>query len=578
MQLAVLAVGSAIGLYYGWRLFWFLTDDAYNAFRYISNSMQGHGYVWNPWPFRPVEGYTSFLWVVLLDLVWRWFGIEPPAAANGLALAFAYLTLLLGALMVLRLPLGESLRRHRVLLAGLVLFAVLTNRTFLAWASSGLETSMFNCFLTLWIFCCLTRPAFGRGWLATSTAAAALCYLTRPEGLLLVVITVGLVGIAVWMHRTTPRRAFGHLVASFPLLAVPIHLLWRWNVYGVWLPNTYYAKTIVGRLWYESGLQYLACFVIEYALWMWCGLLVVLLAARLLRLRSGIRLAPPAREALPLGIASVNRRPFPKLPLSIAQAAVLLALVGQLSYYTLVVGGDHFEYRVYSHLILLIFISSVWLLNALQLRLRWAVTFLLCFTLLSWPIPWMHWFTTHTRTTRQQTGYMKASVAQAVQDRLPATPGVLLRYLRGYDAMQFWLIDHAIGMRHQEHKVFLEFLLDAYPSRAEGLTVPDEEYPVMVTTGVGAWVLPTVNAIDPFGLNDYVIARNHDLLPGRTLAHERKPPPDYMECFMPNVTVSNKQIIIQQRAVPLTAETIMACEQRFTAMVTGGQDNTEGSR
>ena len=64
-----------MGLFAGWKAFWFLTDDAYIAFRYIGNSMDGYGYVWNVPPFLPVEGYTSFLWVALLDVVWRFTGI-----------------------------------------------------------------------------------------------------------------------------------------------------------------------------------------------------------------------------------------------------------------------------------------------------------------------------------------------------------------------------------------------------------------------------------------------------------------------------------------------------------------------
>ena len=84
----VVLVLAAAGLFAGWKLFWFLTDDAYIAFRYASNSMAGHGYVWNPPPFKPVEGYTSFLWVTLLDMVWRTFGVPPPQSANWLSLSW----------------------------------------------------------------------------------------------------------------------------------------------------------------------------------------------------------------------------------------------------------------------------------------------------------------------------------------------------------------------------------------------------------------------------------------------------------------------------------------------------------
>lgn len=65
--------------------------NAYIAFRYVSNSLAGHGYVRNPPLFRPVEGCTSFLWVLLLDGVWRDFAIEPPVSANYLALLFAWM-------------------------------------------------------------------------------------------------------------------------------------------------------------------------------------------------------------------------------------------------------------------------------------------------------------------------------------------------------------------------------------------------------------------------------------------------------------------------------------------------------
>ena len=144
IALTIIALAAAAAVYFGWRLFWFLTDDAFIAFRYISNAHLGYGYVWNAPPFRPVEGYTSFLWVVLLDVVWRITGVEPPAAANNVTLLFTYLTLFLGGLMVLRMKLGERLEKFRLLFLFLIFVGVLTNRTFLAWTSSGLETAMFN--------------------------------------------------------------------------------------------------------------------------------------------------------------------------------------------------------------------------------------------------------------------------------------------------------------------------------------------------------------------------------------------------------------------------------------------------
>ena len=110
--LILLLAGAA--LCYGWKLYWFLTDDAYISFRYVSNWALGHGPVWNPPPFRPVEGYTNFLWIVLLYGVWQVAGVAPPAAANYLALCFALCSLYIASQMLLRLPWSPGLRPYRL--------------------------------------------------------------------------------------------------------------------------------------------------------------------------------------------------------------------------------------------------------------------------------------------------------------------------------------------------------------------------------------------------------------------------------------------------------------------------------
>ena len=107
LLLAIL-LAAGLGLYAGWRAFWFLTDDAYIAFRYVSNSRLGFGYVWNAPPFKPVEGYTSFLWVLLLDVIWRLTSIAPPDSANVVSLIFAAGTVLLTTAMVMHVRLAPA--------------------------------------------------------------------------------------------------------------------------------------------------------------------------------------------------------------------------------------------------------------------------------------------------------------------------------------------------------------------------------------------------------------------------------------------------------------------------------------
>ena len=134
LSLALVVVALAVA---GWRELWFITDDAFIAFRYVSNAMQGRGLVWNPAPFVAVEGYTSFLWVATLWGTWRFAGIEPPDAANFLSLLCGLATLVLGYRLLLRLVLPPPLARLRGVLLGVVLLSVVTQRLFLTWLSSG---------------------------------------------------------------------------------------------------------------------------------------------------------------------------------------------------------------------------------------------------------------------------------------------------------------------------------------------------------------------------------------------------------------------------------------------------------
>ncbi len=544
--LLLLAVAGAV---WGWTAFRFLTDDAFIAFRYVHNHVQGHGWVWNTPPFRPVEGYTSFLWVVILSWVWRLFGVDPPTSANFLSLGFGCGTLVLVAAMVMRMRLPGSWARFRPWFLGLVLLGTVTNRTFLAWLSSGLETALFNFCLTLWVFCVLGRKRERRvSWIVCMSSSASLAALARPDGVLAVLATLGLLALDPLDPDRRPLPPPRLVLACLPLLASPIHFLWRWSFYGAWLPNTYYAKA--GDPWPESGLRYLGSFVLEYALWIWIAVGLAL-ALRAARGRCG-----PLAESLRRNHHAVF---------------AVGALVAQAFYYTWVIGGDHFEYRVYSVLVPLIFVSFLWFLARLQVPARPAIAALSLFLLASYPIPWIHYRETRTLDTRNETWVMARPVA-------PHFPAVVRPYAALFDSLQRWLILRHVGMRHQEHKVFQQFQAARYPPREIGQRYGRDRIAVSVEMAIGVygWVLPNVAVIDHFGLTDFVIARSRlgggsaelDYLPPalrgkRLMAHERMPPPGYLECFEPDIRVARgRRVVRQPRSAPLTPERVRACEAR----------------
>lgn len=542
-QLTAVLFVSAIFLYFGWKLFWFLTDDAYISFRYISNSMLGHGYVWNPPPFMPVEGYSNFLWVFILDMIWKYFNILPPEASNALSLLFSYLTLITGSLMVFKLDWKAPLQKHRILFIILVLAATLTNRTFLAWTSSGLETAMFNFFITFWIFTCIYIPPQNNRWLLLLTFTTSFISLTRPDGLLFVAATLFI--LAVLFLTGKFEFKLKNIISIFPLLLVPIHILWRQNTYGEWLPNTYYAK--VHGIWPESGLRYVLSFILEYGLWIWGIMLIGIVV------KSTFYLS--------------QKDVFKKLKNNVVNNEILFITVVSIStvlshalYYIIVVGGDHFEYRVFSYFILLSWVSYIWMLNKLNLNIKTVFALIIILILMSYPIPWTHWKFSQNRITRNDTWHMKVSVSEH-------WPKPVQFYAKLFDDMQFWLIERSVCMRHQEHKIFFLSYKKLFPSRTEGSRISSKGNPILMAASIGipAWVLPNVYILDYLGLNDYIIARTPPVKKAgiRQMAHDREPPEGYLDCFVQNVMLTSKGLQIYDRKKELTKEDICNCEKKW---------------
>jgi arabinofuranosyltransferase len=461
----LIVAAFAVALFVGWRLLWHMADDAYITYRYLSNAMLGRGLVWNPAPFLPVDGNTDFLWSLLLLAVWRVFGVEPPAIANWLALAFGYVVLLLLARAVWRSPLPAANERQRPLLLALVLALLVANRAFLAALSSGLGVSLFNCLLFVWSLLAVSKHSVDRPrrWLLLGAVAAA-CGLARPEGQLVVVATAVLV---VWWSIAPRRIGTGLAAAALTIVPVCGHLVFRRLYYGDWLPCTYYAKNI--GAWPASGVRYFVSFTIEFGVYVWLAVAFVWLLQK-------------ARSPGPLAL--LQRR-------HLGGAAVASVFLFHFAYYTFYMGGDLFEWRVYSHLVPWLPLSLLYMVRSLGWRPRTTVVVLATWLALALPIGWVKY-------------------AANDGDVAPHLPSFLQPLVRPYDDWQRWLGDRLVCKRNYEMKVNLAMFESRAPTRAEGARIPWQDLPVHTAEAVGVigWVLPNVAIIDLHGLNDAVIARS----------------------------------------------------------------------
>ncbi|AKT35942.1 hypothetical protein [Chondromyces crocatus] len=257
------------------RLAPFTIDDAYISYRYARNLAGGLGLVYNAG--EHIEGYTNFLWTVLLAAGIP-LGLDPDLVAKVLGGAAACGSLGAAYLLEQRLlPARSTPCLSPWLLASSIATA--------GYAVFGLETSLFV-FLVL----AGTEQMFReedrleRRTEASAGAATApraswstlgvfpfsgllfgLAGLTRPEAPMFLGIPMLFLGL----------RFFGlrNLVRGLLFIApVGLHMLWRHAYYGTWLPNTLSAKTGDLTAQLHGGARYLSA----YAQHAWPALLLSL--------------------------------------------------------------------------------------------------------------------------------------------------------------------------------------------------------------------------------------------------------------------------------------------------------------
>jgi arabinofuranosyltransferase len=252
----------------------FVCDDAFISFRYAKSFIQGHGLVYNIG--EKVEGYTNFLWTMLLSL-FMGLGLNVVVVSQVLGVLFSIATILLLLHLNRLLYPGDNLFNY---LAPLFLVCC---GAYAAWSTGGLETAFYTflVFLGSYLFIWGMKES---SHFALSGIIFALVCMTRLDGLIFAGITF------IWLfYLTVIKKRIGYkalvlwtLCFLAPFLA---YFIWRWSYYGRFLPNTYYVK-VGGFSLYHQGLYYLFDFVRRFRLW----LLIIPLAFLSKAVKSNIRL------------------------------------------------------------------------------------------------------------------------------------------------------------------------------------------------------------------------------------------------------------------------------------------------
>ena len=235
----------------------YVQDDTYISLVYARNFIEGNGLVFNAGEF--VEGYTNFLWTLLLAIP-HLLGIDPVRCAQGLGL------LSVAIAMSCCVEMGRQLAPQRHYLWSFITPLLLASNGALGfWALCGLETTFFCLLLTAGALAYM-REIRSKCAGSTSALLFALAALTRPEGIAFYGLTV--IHRAVYFGFSGRFSLVEQLRTALPfVLLVGSQILFRYVYYDALLPNTFYAKTGLGIDYVEHGLNYTRKFIAGYGLW-----------------------------------------------------------------------------------------------------------------------------------------------------------------------------------------------------------------------------------------------------------------------------------------------------------------------
>jgi len=302
----------------------FIQDDAFISFRYARNLLNGNGLVWNPG--ERVEGYTNFLWTILISSGMA-AGIDPVLGSQLLGMICFIASLVITYRTAFLLFCSRPLSLLTILLLG-------TNYTFSSYATGGLETQLQTMLCLLGVlltlrFCSAERTSFPGCITVSLVLAAAL--LTRLDSAIFCIVILASVALHLRKGNRPLREKIEQSIAMTAPLVIIIGgwFVWKIFYYGNIFPNTFYVKAS-SITSVERGLNFLYVFLISYSLW----------------------------PFILLGLFFGNRF----LKESRVRFGILLSILFLWIAYIIKVGGDFMEFRFLVPVLPLLFVSVVWLL------------------------------------------------------------------------------------------------------------------------------------------------------------------------------------------------------------------------
>ncbi len=271
----------------------FIQDDTYTSLRYVKNYLEGKGLVFNEG--ERVEGYTNFLWIMILS------GIEFLNHNLKLALDLEKTAQLLSIIfsicvLILTYSLSKMINRESKIESSsariiyemknlLPVFLLAFSTPMVYWGVSAMETNLFVSLVLLSIIIFYINGDKDKPNL-TFVAVSVLNSLLRPEGLIffaLIIFHKILFNYLEWKRREEKNsilKMFDNITRKeilFFLIPLSAYVIFRSVYYGYPLPNTFYAKTEFTFQFLQRGINYFYDFARSYLLYGFVLILPVVL-------------------------------------------------------------------------------------------------------------------------------------------------------------------------------------------------------------------------------------------------------------------------------------------------------------
>lgn len=218
------------------HLFGLVADDAFISMVYARNLIAGHGLTYNIG--ETVEGYTNYLWVLIMSVPYS-LKIDEFSWIHSVGFVSSCL-FVLGSYLLGRHFFGATM-------AMLIAAAIAGNQQMNYFSAWGLETTFFAALAAIGTVLFLKKSFL------SSSLIFTLLTLTRLDGFLLFLPMVASHLIHVFGEKVGVKKFSNRWLATLLdkstikflgpyLIIICTYFTWRWQYFGYFLPNTFYAK------------------------------------------------------------------------------------------------------------------------------------------------------------------------------------------------------------------------------------------------------------------------------------------------------------------------------------------------